>query len=132
MFKTVVTYAVTSEKLSTDNKIAQEQLLKKLKDGSCFFAFEEYAQAKGFQFFIETSNKRLGMGNRKKFDSDSNLHVVFPKRCPYRIIRNGNYYFAGIGKTWNMKINQPGVYRVEAFYNNKPWIFSNPIVLTDR
>jgi len=131
LFKTVVTYAVTSDKLSTDNKIAQEQLLKNLKDGSCFFAFEEYAHAKGFQFFIEVPNKRLEMGNRENFDSDSNLHLIFPKRCSYRIIKNGKHFFAGIGKTWNMKINTPGVYRVEASYNNKPWIFSNPIVLTD-
>ena len=71
------------------------------------------------------------MGNRAVFDSSTNLYLILPKRSIFRIIQDGKIIHIGVGKSWNMKIKEPGVYRLESFYKNKPWIFSNPIVLTD-
>ena len=132
IFQTIVTYIVTPQPLSSSDEYAKKQLLENLKNGHCFFAYEQHAEAKGFQFYIETHPKKLEMGDRARYISGSKLYVELPERCRLRIIHDSKVLHSGVGKSWNMEIKKPGVYRIETFYKNKPWIFSNPVVLTDE
>jgi hypothetical protein len=55
------------------------------------------------------------------------LHVHLPTEARIRIIRNGQHYQRKDGKIGQFEVEQPGLYRVEIFRNNRAWIFSNHI-----
>ena len=130
LFESIVTYVICDSELSKDNESAKEILLNRMRSGNCYFAYEEYSKAPGFRFWMEKTSTILEMGDRVPFDSNIILKLVLPKRSFFRILKDSCSIFNGSGKTWNMKITEPGVYRIEVFYKNKPWIYSNPIVLT--
>ena len=130
LFHTIVTYIVTPNVLSDKCRSAKDVILNKIRTGKCYFAYERYAKADNFQFWLETSNSFLEMGDRALYDSKTELYLNLPQRSSFRILRDGVPIYSGRGKSWNMFISQPGVFRVEAIYNGKPWIYSNPIVLS--
>lgn len=130
LFKSIVTYVICESELPKDRKSATEILLNRMRRGNCYFAYEEYSKAADFRFWLESPSSVLEMGDRSPFESNTILKLVLPKRSFFRILHNGFSIFNGNGKSWNMKIYEPGVYRIEAFYNKKPWLYSNPIVLT--
>lgn len=132
LFKTVVTYIQTPDKLPGKNSIAKDMILDKIRTGKCYFAYEQHAKAENFHFWLETTAGILEMGDRESIDSEAVLYLNLPQRSSFKILKNGKPIFSGIGKSWNMTVSEPGVFRVEAYMNKKPWIYSNPIVITSE
>jgi hypothetical protein len=71
------------------------------------------------------------MGDEVGLTSAAELEVTSPVSACLRLIHNGRLV-KEVAKarqlTW--KASEPGIYRVEARYNDKPWVFTNPIYLT--
>ncbi len=57
------------------------------------------------------------------------FHASTPIFSELRMIHNGHVVKCVQGKRLEFETHQAGVYRVEVYYNNRPWIFSNPIFL---
>ena len=49
------------------------------------------------------------------------------KKVFLKIIRNGELYWEKRDNKVEGLLGKKGIYRVEAYLNRKPWIFTNPI-----
>lgn len=54
------------------------------------------------------------------------LHVLLPLKADVRLVYNGNVVSKRTGSSLAFPVAQPGVYRIEAYRERSPWIYSNP------
>lgn len=132
LFKSVRTNLFTSEPLIKDeSKLEYNKKLvyEALKSGRCYVSNFYHADAKGFRFFAEAKGKVFQMGDTVPSDiSELRLRVKISEVvASIRLIKNGELIDTVIGDeaTWNV-VNR-GIYRVEVYFEDKPWIYSNHI-----
>ncbi len=133
LFKSIRTHILTDIKIEKDNNPevvtkAQRILLESLKSGKCFVSNYYHGDAKGFRFFAQCDGKIFQMGDTFDLCGDLRLRVILPNITgTIKLLRNGEY----IGEVENIDaefiVEQPGVYRVEVYLENKAWIFSNHV-----
>ena len=106
-------------------------IMDALRAGHCYGALEIWGSAEGFAFTASRAGRTLLPGDRAWFDADWTLEVQLPVAAEIRLIRNGEEVQRIHAKEWCYQPPLSGVYRVEVWLRTKPWIFSNPIYLTD-
>lgn len=67
------------------------------------------------------------MGDRIKLVPELILVAKSPRKALLKLIHNGNCLVEEQTTQLRVVISQPGVYRVEAHIDNRPWVFTNPI-----
>jgi hypothetical protein len=132
---TINTHILTFSPLSGNFVADREIVYHALKTGKCFVAHDGLFPAHGFRFFF-TSDKggeRLEMGQEAPY-SPGVATIAIPRSGLIRILRDGSLLKRHYGEEASLKIEKPGVYRVEVYkrtllFGWRPWIFSNPIYL---
>lgn len=131
-FRYLRTRLLTPVPLSPDLDESKRLIYAALESGHCFFAHDFLADSTGFNFTAFTDEgQMLLMGDEAKLRSAAELEVTSPVSADLRLLHNGRLVkevAQAAQLTW--KASEPGVYRVEALYNGKPWVFTNPIYLT--
>ena len=131
VFRGIRTHLFTSSPLAGELDESKKQVYAALKSGHCFFAHDFLADSAGFSFTAVTDEDQgLFMGDEAELKSSAILEVRSPTPASLRLLRNGQPVeeAAEVSQiTW--KVSEPGVYRIEARYNDKPWVFTNPIYL---
>ena len=130
-FRGIRTHLLTTSPLSPDLHESKEQVYTALKSGHCFFAHDLLADSAGFGFRAFTSDgQTLSMGDEAKLASEVKLEVTSPVPAALRLLRDGEIVKeAGEARELTWEASRPGVYRVEACYNGRIWVFTNPIYL---
>ena len=136
LFQTIRTHVLLNAPLPIQSVPDSKQLVyDALKTGHCFIAHDLLADSTGFTFIAEQKGNpdtpHLLMGDEAIFRSGTELFVSLPEPAKIRFIQNGRAIRNVAGKSARLPIHQPGVYRVEAYYNDRPWIYSNPIFLRE-
>ena len=99
-----------------------------LRQGHAYFSIDLVANAGGFRFDARKGKRILGvMGDAVPFSDGLELIAVLPAAAQLALYKDGVQIATTIGQSWIIPVTAPGVYRLEAARNNKPWIFSNPI-----
>jgi hypothetical protein len=129
LFRTIRTHVLLAKPLSTESLPESKRLIyDAIKAGHCFIGYDLLADSMGFTFMAETRGRpTLLMGDEAPFESDIDLLISVPQQGNIRLIHNGVLLHSVDGKALRVPIDQPGVYRVEVYYNEQPWIFSNPL-----
>ena len=83
--------------------------------------------ARGFRFWAENKTKKVQIGGELKFDKYTHIHVNLPQSAVVHLVKDGQKFAVQKGESLVFDINEPGCYRVEAYYFERPWIFSNHI-----
>ncbi|MCZ6677900.1 MAG: CehA/McbA family metallohydrolase [Candidatus Poribacteria bacterium] len=139
LFRTIRTHVLLDTPLSPQSLPESKQLIyDALKAGHCFIAYDFLADSMGFTFAAEMKGRgeydaptHLLMGDEAIFEGRADLLVSVPQPAEIRLIRNGHPIHQASGKTLRLPIDRAGVYRVELYYSDQPWIFSNPIFLRE-
>ena len=139
LFRTIRTHVLLEHPLPTHSLSESKRLIyDALKAGHCFFAYDFLADSMGFIFIAEVKeqgkyeiHRHLLMGAEAIFEGSADLLISLPQPANIRLIRNGYPLHRVNGKTLRFPIDQAGVYRVEVYYKDQPWIFSNPIFLRE-
>jgi hypothetical protein len=139
LFRTIRTHVLLNEPLPIQSFPASKQrIYDAIKAGHCFIAYDLLADSMGFTFMAEVKggNEKhdrpyLLMGDEAIFEGGADLLAAVPEPANIRLIRNGQPLHSVNGKTLRFPVNQSGVYRVEVYYQDQPWIFSNPIFFRD-
>jgi hypothetical protein len=97
----------------------RDLVFEALREGRCYIANDEVADARGFSF--------SHMGEELSFDSRTELLAQTPQPAVIRLLRNGEHVAESHSSELRHSIELPGVYRVEATLHERPWIFSNPV-----
>ncbi|MEE9913876.1 MAG: CehA/McbA family metallohydrolase [Deltaproteobacteria bacterium] len=133
-FRLICTHVLTRNPFSGESTLDTNTVYQSLLHGRCYFSLEYFHKAKGFQFFIEQEKQEFHMGDYLNLSRQAQLTVSLPEQALVRIIRNGRKWSQKITNHFSEPIEEPGIYRVEAYLKKackfRPWIFSNPIFVT--
>jgi hypothetical protein len=131
IFKTIRTHILTQESFSgegdyyNDLKIVRNSLL----NCNCFISNYYYGDARGFRFWVENNKTKDIIGSELKYDNNTHFHVELPQTAQVRLIKNGQKIATQKGSKLIFNASGQGVYRVEVYSYERPWIFSNHIKL---
>ena len=129
LFRLMRTHVLCGE-LPADDWLAEEALIAALADGSSFIALDGWGDATGFRLEVAGRDETLGLGQEATFASGCKLLVKSPRAAELRLLRDGRVLAERQKATaLELVVETPGVYRVEALLNGRPWVFTNPIYL---
>jgi hypothetical protein len=131
LFKTLRTHILTDKALGGEGKYKEDikNIYHSLFNCQCFVSNCYGGDARGFRFWAENKTKKVQIGGELKFDKYTHLHVNLPQPAIVHLVCNGERIATQKGQELVYEIEKAGVYRVEAFSQNRPWIFSNHIKL---
>ncbi len=121
-FKTLRTH-VWCEELRGEFPRDKEKIYQALKEGHSFFALDRIGDARGFQIFTEEGNLP---GDRIELASARRLYFTSPIKALFRLVRNGETEKEMEDSKGEIELKKKGVYRLEGYLKNKPWLFTNP------
>jgi hypothetical protein len=112
----------------------KEAVWDALQNSRAYVAFDWIADATGFDFALHSDDVRHEMGSRVESSKNMSLRAQAPLKAHWRLIRSGKLTAEANGNTFDYKITEPGVYRIEAWLDvageSRIWVLSNPIYVS--
>lgn len=134
-FRCINTHILTEDPFTGDDLHDAQQVYDCLSGGRCFVAYDYFMSSRGFRFSASDDGHQVQMGESVSWSPRLLLLAETPFPAWVRLIRNGQLYRTGTGCSHTFAALVPGVYRLEAYHHHRkslrPWIFSNPIYVTD-
>lgn len=126
LFSTVRTHVLVPP-FKLDLEHDRSLIYSALRKGHSYISYDYLAEASGLRFRVNTKNEEVIMGDEIEFSSGLTLTVSSPRSAYLRLICNGQVVKEREDNGLEMPLTEPGVYRLEAYLEGKPWIFTNPI-----
>jgi hypothetical protein len=131
-FRQLRTHVLADGPLTGDLDADREHVYSALRRGRCYLAVDALAPARGFSFHAEGPHGRLEMGDEGPAGEWS-LRARLPSPARLRLLRGGTEIATLEGEVLDRRVEEPGVYRVEALRKahgrERTWVISNPIYL---
>ncbi|MCZ7555236.1 MAG: CehA/McbA family metallohydrolase [Bacteroidia bacterium] len=133
MFKSIRTHVLLDEAIHRRSAAHFEEdkwkIYEALRHGRCFVANSYHGDARGFSFYATSATETLQQGDWTEFKGPGTLalHIELPQPARVRLLRNGALIREEIAKELLHTVAEPGAWRVEAWLDDKGWIFSNHI-----
>ena len=128
-FQTLRTHVLIEGELTKSNNAIQS-VCEAHQEARCYVSFDLLADATGFTFSADTEEGTYHMGE-EIFYHGGKIH--FKARTSYpatiKLLKDGEICAERNGSVLESSNNEKGVFRIEAYRENKPWIFSNPIYI---
>jgi len=135
LFKSIRTHVFVDNEIKkgeTNNfEPDKKQIIDALGKGRSFIVNNYIGSGTGFRFFAEYDGEHFTVGDEIRFDPAKNKKIIFrtllPSPARIRLIHNGKCAdeITGLDCIWDS--DEKGAYRVEAWKDDKGWIFSNHI-----
>lgn len=133
LFKTLRNHLLLTEPLDRSSAERSIRLIyEAIGEGRCFVGYDLLADSSGFSFRCEMEGEEVVMGEEREFKGRATLIVSSPFPARIRLLRDGEEMCRRVGTELRWEATEPGVYRVELYLGEKPWVFSNPIYLRGR
>ncbi|HPD17978.1 MAG TPA: CehA/McbA family metallohydrolase [Planctomycetota bacterium] len=129
MFGTVRTHVLSPEPFAGHSEQDTELLHRLLAGGRCYVSYDLLADATGFCFEGRHGQGAIAMGEETQAAREVSFRVVSPVTADLRLLRDGRVVASARGRELKAAHGGPGVYRVEASLDGRPWVFTNPIYL---
>jgi len=127
-FRYIRTHVLCAEPLSGELEHDRGQVYEALREGRCYISVDSLGPPDGFGFEADD----LPMGAEAAAGRRT-LRAHTPADAKLRLLRDGREIAGGLGRSLEVEVEQPGVYRVEAVRRagrrERTWILSNPIYL---
>jgi hypothetical protein len=127
-FSFLRTHALLDGPLSGEADGDRDRLYAALRAGRCYLAMDRLAPAGGFRF--DGDGVRMGEETEAR---PVELRARLPRPADVRLLRDGEVVARACGTELGERVEEPGVYRVEARLTAhgraRTWILSNPIYL---
>lgn len=133
MFKSIHTHVLLDEPLRRNDPAHFEEdkwrVYEALRRGRCFVANSYHADPKGFAFYATSATATYQQGDHVVFEGPGTiaLHVELPQAAHVRLLCNGEVEHEVNGALLLHPVSRTGAWRVEAWLDDKGWIFSNHI-----
>jgi len=107
---------------------AKSAIYEALAYGRSFIANDYHANSSGFQFYAKSGKRKYQMGDTIDFSENVTLRVNVPNQnVDIKLIHNGKEIANFQSDKAEFEVKKPGAYRVEVYFFNKAWIYSNHI-----
>jgi predicted metal-dependent phosphoesterase TrpH len=134
LFRQVNTHVVSETPLSGDYDHDRGVVLRALKRGNCFVAYDGAAPARGFRFSASSERGSALMGDPVTNRNGLTLQISAPAPADLRLLQNGvevRRWERSTNTSHTVPAGETGVFRAEAHiqFQGRPrgWIYSNPI-----
>ncbi len=131
LFRAVRCHLLADQPLTGDFNGDRATVLRALRGGRLFVAYDAIGDARGFRFTAQGDSATVDMGEGLRLGGGVRLTVESPRSATLRLLRDGAVIAQASGKTLRYQAYQPGVYRVEAtrrhWFKPRGWVFTNPI-----
>lgn len=125
-FTSVRTHVLCENPLRRDAGADIANILSAVAEGRCWFSFDRLADGAGTRFETDTG---LVMGEEAVFDGPCELRCTLPADADVTVVRDGRPFAEDRTREVTVRADGPGVYRVEARIDGRPWLYTNPIYL---
>jgi len=133
MFKSITNIIFLEKQMPDDFELQKKVILVAIKSGNNMIVNTAWTRKRRKKqtpvFYVETKNTKVYPGATSELNSDSKIIVKLPLRAKIKIIHNGKILLEETTKQLEVTGLDEGKYRLEAYYKNRPWIFSNPILV---
>ncbi|MFC1936160.1 CehA/McbA family metallohydrolase [Chloroflexota bacterium] len=131
-FQAVNTHILAPEPFNGELAHDRALVLNALRQGNCFVGYDLPTPTRGFRFNAHMEAGTAMMGDLVELNRSVTLQVKLPYGTECHLLKDGETILSGRKRQALVyKVDQPGVYRVEAYIRYKGkrrgWIFSNPI-----
>ena len=122
---------VRTHLLVPSTPLTPARVYEALRQGHAYLEITLVADAqRGVSFFAHDNQHVLGvMGDEIHLRPNLHLTTILPRPAHLTLFKDGQTIATASEKIWDVTVNEPGAYRLEASLNDKPWIFSNPIYI---
>lgn len=115
--------------------LTEPEIMEALGAGRAFVAFDSLADSRGFMWLAESGEEQVVMGESLGWSEALRLRAYAPNECRFVVMRDGEPVVEVEGRELEWHPERPGNYRVEARLRVAgewvPWVYSNPIRITD-
>lgn len=130
MFQTLTNYLLLDEPLDADAHVATNQVYAALTGGRSYFVNRYDGDCPELVFHARRGARRWELGESIELREGP---VTLSADCGnaealVRLIHNGRVRASSLGLLRHT-VAEPGVYRLEGYHKNRPWLYSNPIYL---
>ena len=134
IFNTIRTHILTRKEFKSEFNHDSAIVYNALKEGNCFLSYDYLADATGFRFEGSFKGEGLILGNQiyKHGFERICLRVSSPEKCLLILFKDGKSIKSFDGEELSYITSDAGVYRVEAYYKKRPWVFTNPIYVREE
>jgi len=112
-------------------EVTEDAVWQALREGRAYVAFDWIADPTGFVYRADKSEQNWPIGSEVPLAEGLHLRAATPLEARFKLMRNGELIHDQTGTSIDVPVDQPGVYRVEAWLTlagePRPWILSNPI-----
>lgn len=129
-FDTVTNFLHFDKALPNDFQGRKKAILNALKKGENMIMNRIWAKKTKYPVFcVENTSLKTFSGGAIELDEYTKLMVKLPQKADLRLFYDGQLVWNA--HTDNLEFDKldRGKYRVEAYFQNKPWVFSNPILI---
>ena len=131
-FRAINTHLLLKKPLSGNLPQDKKLIYEALAAGHAFIGYDLPASTKGFRFTAHTESRTFWMGDQIEAGTSTTLQVKLPQAAECHLLKDGEVIRSTHKRdTIVHKVEEPGVYRVEAYLpfkgKRRGWIFSNPI-----
>ncbi|MDD3419696.1 MAG: PHP domain-containing protein [Candidatus Gastranaerophilales bacterium] len=129
-FDTVTNFLHFDNPLPVDFEGRKKAILNALKKGHNLIANRVWTKKSKYPiFYAQNGYQKAFSGGALQLDDYTKLMVKLPQKAEIKLIYEGQLVWHT--ETDNLEFDKldHGKYRIEAYFQGKPWIFSNPILL---
>ncbi len=126
-FRTLRTHVLAEE--FTGRPDDADRVLAAICRGRAFIAMDLWADARGFRFEAAGGALPLIMGDEAAWAGPVRLWAHSPAVAQLTLLCDGKPVAEVYGTDLEHQADRPGVYRVQALHNRRPWVYTNPIYL---
>ena len=124
-FRTIRTHVIMP-RLSRDGPGDVAAFLEAVKNGRCYVDYAPLGDGTGFQFTALQDGVEYLIGDELAAGRPVEFSVHSPCPAEITLVRNGKAVASADGTELERRADgSPGVYRVEARINGRPWLFTN-------
>ena len=128
MFTTIRTH-VLCEPMCGHSATDLAHLYDALRECRAFIAYDALANSRGFRFELRTDDGVRPVGAETAFAPGQVLQVRSPSPAELSLVKDGRTVVSTSAHAIEHEADSPGVYRVEARREGRPWVFTNAIYL---
>jgi hypothetical protein len=127
-FNTITNILYIDKKLSSSFEEAKKEILTAVKTGRNTIINRIWAKSLKYPvFYIEDKDTRVFPGESIKLNEYTKAVVKLPVTALIRLIQDGQLVWEYEDREMEFDGLNEGKYRVEVYYKNHPWVFSNPV-----
>jgi PHP domain len=140
VFRTYTNVLLLDGPLPADAAVARDAVLGAIRAGRLLFADRSRGDPLGSRFEARLADARLpdsplpdtrvGIGGWARLSpGGAELVATLPVDAELTLLRDGQPVATARGRELRATTTDPGAYRLEAHRRDRPWLFTNPIVL---